>query len=271
MLKRYTRYILLVILLAVGGFTGLYYNQEWMIMRHTPLPQDHVYSFKQTHQELFFTMPDGAKINALYFTVPNPKGAVLYVHGRGGNLDKPWAAVENEFTKRGYNCLIFDYRGFGKSSGDVSEKQFLSDTLYAYDFLKERFPQNEIVVYGCSFGTGPATYVASQRNPKLLILEAPYYSMLDLIPRSGYMIPAWLLQIILKFPLPTNKWMENVHSPVYIFHGKKDELIPYNSSERLLRHVPHTTKATLITLKNGKHNYLPKHPVYQRTLDSLLD
>jgi len=240
-------------------------------MRYNPLPDDHQFTNIDKHEELFFTFPDGGKVNALYFPVENAKGVVLYVHGRGGNLQKPWAKVSKEFTKRGYSVLIYDHRCFGKSKGPSNQETFLQDACYAYDYVAERFPGKKIVVYGVSFGSGIATYVASVRAPHALILEAPYYSMIDLVPRTGYPFPHWFLRLLLKYPLPTNDWITKVKSPIYIFHGKKDELIPYHSSVRLMQHVAKHTNASLISLKNGKHNYLSRHPLYQKTLDTILE
>ncbi len=239
-------------------------------MRYNPLPEDHVYTGLEDHEELFFTFPDGGAVNALFFPAKEQKGVLLYIHGRGGNLQKPWGKISKDFLQRGYSVLIYDHRGFGKSKGPSNQETFLHDACYAYDYLKERFPDETPLVYGVSFGSGIATYVASERSPKALILEAPYFSMLDLIPRMGYPLPQWALKLILKYPLETNRWIANVSSPIYIFHGKKDELIPYHSSERLMQNIQKSTVASLITLKNGKHNYLSKHPLYQTSLDSIL-
>lgn len=270
MIRRFLKYTLFLFALALGTFTCLYWNQDWLIMRYNPLPENHQFQNIEPHEELFFTFPDGGKVNALFFPVKNAKGIVLYVHGRGGNLQKPWGKVSKEFTKRGYSFLIYDHRGFGKSNGPANQETFLHDACYAYDYLENRFPQTKIIVYGVSFGSGIATYVASVKQPAALILEAPYYSMIDLIPRMGYPFPQWFLKLLLKYPLPTHTWIANVTSPIYIFHGKKDELIPYHSSERLLKHISTHTTASLISLKNGKHNYLSKHPLYQKTLDTIL-
>lgn len=270
MSMRLVKYFFFLCGLLVLSLTGLYFNQEWMMMRYTPLPQEFTYPFAEKHEELFFDREDGGRVNALLYTVENPKGVVLYVHGRGGNMEYPWGKVHKDFSRRGYNTLIFDYRGFGKSTGAMTQDAFLSDALCAYDYLHERYPDKPMVVYGVSFGSGIATYVASKRPATTLILEAPYYSMIDLIPRLGYMIPQWILKIIIKFPLYSHDWIQGVGCPIYIFHGKLDELIPYNSSERLLKHVKSHVPAALITLKNGKHNYLSRHPVYQKTLDQIL-
>jgi pimeloyl-ACP methyl ester carboxylesterase len=74
-----------------------------------------------------------------------------------------------------------DYRGFGKSEGRLDgEKDLLEDALRIYDHVRKEFPEQAIVLYGRSIGTGPAAWVASLRKPRILILESPYTSLEDL-------------------------------------------------------------------------------------------
>jgi len=73
--------------------------------------------------------------------------------------------------------LLLDYRGYGKSEGTINgQEQIFRDVQTVYDSLKHSYQENKIIVLGYSIGSGPAAKLASTNNPKLLILQAPYYS-----------------------------------------------------------------------------------------------
>ena len=99
-------------------------SQESLIFYPEILPPDYRFAFSEPFEEV--TVPvEAAALNALLFKAPNPKGAVLYFHGNAGSL-RTWGDVAGDFTSRGYDILIPDYRGFGKSTGKISnEKQLL--------------------------------------------------------------------------------------------------------------------------------------------------
>ena len=155
---RFSIIILLLFLIPIGYY---YFQQENMLFQKVTLPQDYSFSYKQPFEELFLETEKGAKINALYFKIANPKGVILYFHGRGGNLAHRWGHIFREFTCRGYDFFIMDYRGFGKSQGKLSEKALYLDARKCYEFLKEHYREDQIIIYGCSLGTGIATHVAS--------------------------------------------------------------------------------------------------------------
>ncbi|MEM8727586.1 MAG: alpha/beta fold hydrolase [Chlamydiota bacterium] len=258
-------------ILILLGLGHLYLRQEKILFQQVLLPDDHTFSFKQPFRELFFETEKDARINALYFNAENPKGAVIYFHGRGGNLATHWGRVSKEFTSRGYDLLITDYRGFGKSRGKLSEKGIYRDADYCYDYIASRYPENQIVVYGRSLGTGIATYVASRHHPKNLILESPYFSILDLTPKRFPYLPRFVIRPLLKYHFRTDRWIVGVDSPIHIFHGTNDELVPFESSTRLLKLIEDKENAFLIPIKHGRHNHLRFHPTYQKILDQILD
>jgi len=103
-------------------------SQENLIFFPEILPPDYKYTFSQPFEEA--TVPvEGATINAVLFRSANPKGVILYFHGNAGSL-RTWGDVAGDFTSRGYDILIPDYRGFGKSTGSISnEKMLLADGL----------------------------------------------------------------------------------------------------------------------------------------------
>ena len=259
--------LLVVILGFIVGCGVFYIRQENMIFYPEALPPSFQYSFPARFEEVTLSV-DGAVINALHFKTDTPKGAIVYFHGNAGNLHG-WGEVALDFTRLSYDVLIPDYRGYGKSTGKIrSEAMLHNDAAAAYDYLKGRYPEDRIVIYGRSIGTGIAVYLARETRPRMVILESPMFNMQDLAKYHYPFMPSWLIGLILKYPLRTDLWIADVPCPVYLFHGTDDDIIPYNSSERLLKLT--RTDSRLITIPGGGHNNLGDFPLYHEELERIL-
>ncbi len=250
-----------VLYLVVCGV--LYQLQERLIFFPEPLSPNHRYSFPTTFREVTWQVDD-ATLHSLHFTVDRPKGVILYLHGNAGSL-RSWGNVASDFVERGYDVLIPDYRGYGKRTGRLThERSLLTDALVAYTYLREQYAERQIILYGRSLGTGIATYLATVHPPSMLILETPYVSMQELATRQFPFVPP----VLLKYPLRTDRWISAVTCPVYLLHGTHDELIPYNSSERLLPSI--RSEHELFTIQGGRHNNLAGFAEYQAAIDRIL-
>jgi fermentation-respiration switch protein FrsA (DUF1100 family) len=259
--------IILVAVVCAAGCSLLYFGQENLIFYPEKLPSNYKYAFSGRFQELMWEV-DGAKINALHFRVEHPQGVVLYFHGNAGSL-RDWGDVAVDFTIRGYDIVIPDYRGYGKSTGEIKNEGMLyRDAAVAYAYLQRQYPENEIVIYGRSIGSGPAVYLAKSSKPRMLILEAPFYSMRDVAQYHYPFLPIGLIDWILRYPMRCDLWIPEVVCPIYLFHGTKDEIVPYRSSEKLLKLIK--TKGELITIEGGMHNDLSEFKLYRDQLDRVM-
>lgn len=124
---------------------------------------------------------------------------------------------------------MIDYRGFGKSKGKRSEAAMKKDAQHVYNKMKFelKYPENKIIIYGRSLGSGFAAKLASSNRPKMLILDAPYYSLSQLTNRFLPFLP---VSILLRFKVRTDQWLKYCRCPIFIIHGTKDSLIPMSSS-----------------------------------------
>jgi fermentation-respiration switch protein FrsA (DUF1100 family) len=259
--------ITIIALVAIGGYilicAVLYTQQERLIFSPEVLAPDFPFTFPGRFEAIALPS-DGAVISALYFKADHGKGAVLYFHGNAGSL-RSWGSVAETFVERGYDVLMPDYRGYGKSSGHIASEQMLhDDAVLAYQYLLERYPEDQIVVYGRSIGSGIATYLAKTHQPRMLILETPYFSLKEVVRHRYPFVPGALL----KYPLRTDLWIGDVACPVYFFHGTSDDLIPHGASERLATLV--RTEHQLITIVGGGHNDLSNFERYGQQLDRIL-
>jgi predicted alpha/beta-hydrolase family hydrolase len=123
----------------------------------------------------------------------------------------------------------------------------------------------QIIIYGKSLGTGIASQLASVRECKRLILETPYYSMDALAKHYFFIYPVMPMT---KYALPNYQNFGYINAPITIFHGTRDEIIPYKQSKWLVEKKPGTE---LITLEKGRHNNLPEFKLFHQKLDSLLN
>lgn len=159
----------------------LYFFQEKLIFFPEKLPKDFKFSFYEKTEEISIKTRDNILLNGVLFKADNAKGVILYLHGNAGSINS-WGDVAGIYTALQYDVFMVDYRGYGKSEGKINnEQQFYEDMQATYDKLKTMYDESKIIVLGYSIGTGPATKIASANHPKLLILQAPYYSLRDLM------------------------------------------------------------------------------------------
>ncbi|MFV9507115.1 MAG: alpha/beta hydrolase [Oscillochloridaceae bacterium umkhey_bin13] len=263
-IRRLMLLLLGLITLTYLGMCGLIYlRQEQMIFFPRQDPPDTSYDFGRPVSEVWLPVA-GARLHALWFQVPEPQGVILYLHGNADTL-RNWGPEAASLTDFGYDLFIVDYRGYGQSSGTINgEAQLHADMDVVYGWVRERYPADQIVVYGRSLGTGLATRLAAINQPGLLILESPYYSM-ELLARRQ--VP-WAPLFLLKYPLRSYRWIGQVQSPVVIFHGTADELIPFEDSQRLATYV--TAPLTFYALEGGGHGGLQRFTLYHEGLQAAL-
>ncbi|MDO5968431.1 alpha/beta fold hydrolase [Flavivirga aquimarina] len=236
-----------------------------MLFYKMELPQDYIYSFSNPFEELFFKTEKDAIINAIHFKVEKPKGVILYFHGNGSNVAR-LEKIAEFFIEMSYEVLIMDYRGYGKSTGELYEEAFYNDVQYCYNYLKEHYDESDIILYGRSIGTGLATFLASKNNPKQLILEAPYHSIEDVANRR---FPIFPVKGMLKYKFPSFKYISNVKCPISIFHGTDDFVISFESGERLFSAAPKAL-TTFIKIEGGRHTNLNSFKAYRIQMEKLL-
>ncbi len=255
--------MLLIIYIFVCGL--LYFIQEKLIFFPEKLEKEYKYEFDQKFEELNFKTEDKILLNGILFKANPSKGLIFYLHGNAGSL-KSWGEIAKAYTDLNHDLFMLDYRGYGKSEGKISgQGQLYKDVQTVYASLKSKYDENEIIVLGYSIGTGPAVKLASSNNPKLLILQAPYYSLTDMMKHSYPIIPSF----ILKYKFETHKYIKKCKMPIIIFHGDRDEVIYYKSSVKLKELLK--ANDTLIILPEQGHNGMSSNPEYITQIKKILE
>ena len=259
--------LIAIVIIYIVISIALYYLQDYALFKPEKLPEDFQFYYdNQETKEYNLTTRDGATINGLrFFPKGESKGIVLYLKGNSKSI-KGWGKFAVDFTRHGYNVLMVDYRGFGKSTGRRSQKNIKRDMQVVYNKILEQTTEDRIILYGRSLGSGFAAKLASTNSPKMLVLDAPYYSLTKVTARYMPFMP---LSVLIKYPLPTYKWLKYVQCPIHIIHGTNDKLIPYKSSLKLSKINPKLTK--LHSVIGGGHKNLNNFESYHKMLDDILN
>lgn len=184
------------------------------------------------YEALYIDTDRGMRLNAWFVPAADSRYTLLFCHGNGGNIghriDK--IAILNRL---GLDILIFDYRGYGLSSGRPSEKGLYKDAEASYDYLvyERKISPERIILYGESLGGAVAVELATKRHAKAIITECLFSSTKDVAKIFYPFFPTFIISS--KFD-SSNK-IRSVKIPKLIIHSTGDEIIPFNQSVKLFK------------------------------------
>ncbi len=263
---RAIRIVLYVALAYTVVLTVLFFIQEKLLFQADELPLDYEFSIPFAHEEVFLDTPDGAAVHGVLLKASQTRGVVLYFHGNRNNITRWWQEAAY-FLPYQYDVLVMDYRGYGKSRGERTEEHLYADALLAFDYLSEKYQETDLIVYGRSLGTGVATRVATERQPKGLILETPYHHLSDMLVDR---YPLLLSSAFLAYNFNSEKHIQTVKCPVYIFHGTEDSVVPLRYGKKLAKKVQpdllHFTE-----LRDGQHDNLKDFDLYNKQMSRIFN
>lgn len=264
--KLFFRALKIILLIYVVVGIGLYFFQEKILLHPVSHPEGYSYTFSVPFREVNIPINKKENFNIVQFLPKDSvtKGVILYFHGNMKNIYH-YARFADNFTRHGYEVWMPDYPGFGKTTGELTEKKLYDEALLTYKLAGRRFKPASIIIYGRSFGSGIASQLASVIECRRLILETPYYSIPALF---SYYAPVYPTSYMSKFKLPVNEYLKEVTAPVTIIHGTDDEIIPYSVTKKLKTALKPGDE--FITIEAGKHNNLNSFPFFHQKLDSLL-
>lgn len=247
--------VLLAIYIAVCVY--FYVCQEWHFFEPNVDPTSYREStLQEVPFELMVEGQNGGPATIhyrKYVTTTTPRNEVVfYLHGNKGNMDLCESQIEF-LLELGYDVWTMDYRGYGDSTGKLSEVALKNDVLAVYDVITKALPEERIVIWGRSFGSGVAASVAATtaKKPKMLVLETPYWSLVDVLWQKYLFLPP----MIFRYELPVHTFLKSASCPIHLIHGTQDEKISFHSSERLYGLCKaEGIKVTGYSIMCGKHD-----------------
>jgi fermentation-respiration switch protein FrsA (DUF1100 family) len=236
-MKWFRRVALAVVVLAVVGYAAacayMYFNQrsfqyevdgKFLDLGETALTNTQVVEIPTSENQ---------RIRGWYAPPSQPgKPVIVYFRGNAGSFAREHERYE-AFVADGYGFLAFDYRGFPASAGELNETNVLKDGIAAFAWAQNKgFP---LVIWGRSLGSGPATYVASQRKASALLLETPFDSAVSVArDRYGFLPVDWIMLDQYR----VDQWIADVSEPVFVAHGTADTTIGFPHGQRVYELAP---------------------------------
>lgn len=245
-----------VVIFVAAGYTGL--------LLLVFFAQSHLIYFPQVARNLVITpAQEGLDYESVTITTADnealhgwfvpasstAKVTILFFHGNAGNISHRMDYLLT-FHRLGYNTFIFDYRGYGKSSGSPSESGTYQDASAAWQYLTEEkaIPPSEIVLFGESLGGAIAAWLATQHEPRALVMASTFTSIPDLAAELYPFLPARLLS---RFQYSTIDYLQSITCPVLIAHSPQDEIVPFSHGQALFQAASEPKQ--FLTLQGG-HN-----------------
>jgi fermentation-respiration switch protein FrsA (DUF1100 family) len=192
---------------------------------------------------------DGEQLHGWYVAAQNARATLLFCHGNAGNISHRLESLRI-YHELGLNVLIFDYRGYGLSTGKASEAGTYRDADAAWRYLLDErgLAPQDIVIAGRSLGAAVAADLASRAEPAAVVLELAFMS----VPAMAAEIYPWLppgLPGLYRYD--TRAKLAQIKRPLLIVHSRDDEIIPYAHAETLYAEAARPKQ--LLELQGG-HN-----------------
>ena len=181
--------------------------------------------------------------------------AVLYLGGNAEAVEANRGVFARWLPSR--TVYLVAHRGYGASDGEPSEAALLADALAVYDDIARRHPDGDVAVIGRSLGSGVATYVASERRIKHLILVTPFDS-LAAVAQSHY--PAFPVGLLLKDRYDSVAKLPRYDGRLLVLRAGRDAVVPPSHTDRLL--ASFKGRAQVVDFPRASHDDLSSDPAY---------
>jgi len=244
-------YLVALVLILVTSFFLFYPRVESFFIY---FPQSHFdfspEEFRLQYKEAFFNTEDGKRLHGWFFQAGKNSPVILHFHGNAGNISHRLDLVQ-PFQRKGFSTFLFDYRGFGKSSGRPSETGLYRDGIAAWTYLaeKEKIAQERIVLHGHSIGAAVAIEVALEKKVRGLVIESAFTSTKDMA--KGMALFA-LFSPLLPAHYNNIEKIGRVSVPKLIVHGDRDEIVPFSMGQKLFEAA--TDPKFFYPVKDAGHN-----------------
>jgi uncharacterized protein len=194
---------------------------------------------------------DGVRLHGWFLPAAGPaRGTVLHLHGNAANVSNHLPIVA-WLPARGYNVLMVDYRGFGRSEGNPTLDGIVLDGLAALEYLRTRpdVDRERIVVFGQSLGGATALRMLARdaAGVRLAIIDSSFPSYRGIARDATAGGPMGPVAALAASALPgTDKdpvtALQSVTVPLIFVHGKRDSVIPHANSDVLHAAAPTTSR-----------------------------
>ena len=247
---------------AVWAFQErIYYKGRTSDVNQTPQ------SLGWPHEDVWVEVV-GGKTHGWWLPLENARGAVLFSHGSGKNISH-YLDDAQYFRDNGFSVLLYDYGGYGESTGEPSEGRCYTDIRAMYKYLTKTLgiPEEKIVLAGCSMGGGVTADLAANVQPGAVILESTFLS----VPRVVADTLPWMPSLALtRIQFRNMDKVRDIKTPVLVVHSTEDNTVPFAHGKRLFEMIRAPKQFVQITGSHGGGKFSSKE-VYGPALKKFLD
>jgi alpha-beta hydrolase superfamily lysophospholipase len=173
----------------------------------------------------------GGRTHGWWLPVENARGAVLFSHGSGKNISH-YLDDAACFRDNGFSVLLYDYGGYGQSTGSPSESRCYTDIQAMWKHLvqERKIASERIVLAGCSMGGGVTADLAARVKPGAVILESTFQSIPDAAAETLWWLP---VKALTRTQFRSIDKVSRIQCPVLVVHSKDDTVVPFDQGRRL--------------------------------------
>lgn len=227
------RWLIFLGIVYIGVVIVLWFLEHRLVFRPATAEQSWNAPIVQGTQDITFNLDDGTSIHAWWLPPKDPAaGAVLIAHGNGGNISHRGQLAADLNLTLGAGVLMFDYPGYGKSTGRPTEASCYAAGEAAYKWLIDtaKVPANRIVLLGESLGSGPAVELATRHEHRALVLVFPFTSLPDAAKHHYPWLPVHML---MRTRFDNLAKIGQCPRPVFVAHGTADDIVPFSLGQAL--------------------------------------
>ena len=221
-------------------------------------------------QDHFFTSADGVRLHGWFIPHRDARATLVWFHGNAGNISHRVENIKLLHDRVKINIFIFDYRGYGRSAGSISEEGAYRDGAAALDFVRQQLAveAKSLIIFGRSLGAAVAVEMALQFACRGLILETPFTSIRDM---AKTVFPVLPIGLFLQTRFDVLEKIAQVKVPLLVLHGDRDDLVPYEHGQRVFAAA--RAPKEFYTIIGAKHNdtYLVGGEAYFERLRSFVE
>jgi fermentation-respiration switch protein FrsA (DUF1100 family) len=190
-------------------------------------PEDYGLKYK----EVWFRASDGISLYGWW--IPGGRNTLLFAHGNGGNISDR-VDIAAKFHAEGFSVFLFDYRGYGKSKGEPTEKGTYKDAEGALQYVQGNLgiPTSRIVSVGESMGGAIVVELSTRHTFRAVVLISCSTSLFEV---RSHLSPGHPMNEKFVGIYDSSKKISKVHSPMMIVHGDMDELVPFKQGKELFQ------------------------------------
>jgi fermentation-respiration switch protein FrsA (DUF1100 family) len=236
---------------------------------------DHVTDRDPSHvgvrfEDVFFTTQDGLRLRGWFIPHQGARATLVWFHGNAGNISDRLLNIKLLHDRIGTNIFIFDYRGYGRSEGTVSEKGTYLDGEAAIKYLlgRDDAAARRLILFGRSLGAAVAAEMAIRFNSLGLILESPFVSIREMARAIFPSLPiAWLLRT----RYDTMEKVRLVKTPILVLHGDRDATVPIEQGKKVFEVASEPKKFHRIVGASHNDTFVVGGEEYYRALREFIE